>query len=168
MICIFTFKSTIRRAANEKYELAIIIFLCVYNVGYLGDSRSVESVQRRWSGFVEGLGELDYAGRLQALDLFSMSGKRLRSDLMKIWKIFHSGDEHMLVLFNVNMARATRGHNFKLVVPRCRADIKKRSSHVRSVSLWNGLPAEVVESTSIASFKSGLVASLGHLLFRFD
>jgi hypothetical protein len=141
---------------------------CVYNVGYLGDSRSVESVQRRWTGCVEGLGELDYAGRLQALDLFSMSGRRLRSDLIKIWKIFHSGDEHMLVLFNVNMARATRGHNFKLVVPHCRADIKKRSFHVRSISLWNSLPADVVESTSIASFKSGLVASLGPLLFHFD
>lgn len=83
---------------------------CVFNVGYLGDHWLVESVQKRWSGCVEGLAGMDYIGRQQVLDLFTPRNKRLRCDLIKIRKLFRSGGLYIRALFNVNVARATSSH----------------------------------------------------------
>lgn len=52
-------------------------------------------MQRRWSGCVEGLGGMDNAGKLLALDRFSLRGSRWKSDLIKICKTFRSGGEDM-------------------------------------------------------------------------
>ena len=43
---------------------------CIWNVGYLQDVRRLESIQRRWSREVQGMGGLDYAARLRSMGLF--------------------------------------------------------------------------------------------------
>ena len=62
----------------------------VWNVGYLGDIRLLESVQRRWTREIADVSQLAYEERLKVLELFSIFGRLLRADLVKCWKIFHS------------------------------------------------------------------------------
>ena len=62
----------------------------VWNMGFLGDSRKLEALQRRWTREVAGMESLSYEDRLVRLKLFSISGIYLRNDLVKIWKNFSS------------------------------------------------------------------------------
>ena len=62
----------------------------VWNVGYLGDTRLLESVQRRSTTQRADVSHLAYVERLKVLELFSIFGRVLRADLVKCWKIFHS------------------------------------------------------------------------------
>ena len=51
---------------------------CAWNTGYIGDLRMLESVQRKWTKHIDGLGELPYSERLQVLGLYSVQGRLLR------------------------------------------------------------------------------------------
>ncbi|MEL7427573.1 MAG: reverse transcriptase family protein [Bacteroidota bacterium] len=129
----------------------------LWNYGYLGDVRKLESVQRRWTANVAGMEELNYPERLNRLNLFSIQGRLLRSDLIKIWKAFWSGiDTGLMEMFERQFHRSTRGHSCKLSLPVCHSDTLRRFLTVRSVEVWNSLPVEVVEAQTIYAFKSGL------------
>ena len=44
----------------------------VWNLGYVGDLKLLEGIQRRWARLIRGLETAPYGHRLQELDLFSM------------------------------------------------------------------------------------------------
>ena len=48
-------------------------------------------------------------------------------------------------------------HAFKFVVPRAKKDIFKFSFFPRTINEWNSLPEDIVNTTSVDSFKSKLV-----------
>ena len=107
------------------------------------------------------------AERLQALKLFSICGRLLRGDLIKLWQAFHPGVEVGLRgLLDVQAHTATRSNGFKLAIPRCRTDLRRRFWSVRCVQHWNALPAEVVQATSLDSFKRRLDAQVGDLFYK--
>ena len=95
------------------------------------------------------------------LGLFSIRGRMLRADLIKVWKIFHMDlDDRMVELFELAFEQRTRGHGFKLSVPVCRSEMGRRTFGVRCVGEWNALPAGVVEAESLESFKRRLDAHM--------
>ena len=65
----------------------------VWNLGYRGDLVKLESVQRRWTKEILGTDGMGYLERLQFLKLYSVQGRLLRTDVIKIWKIFHSEED---------------------------------------------------------------------------
>ena len=139
---------------------------CVWNVGYLGDLRRLESLQRRWTREIAGVGELRYELRLKEIGLYSIKGRLMRMDLVKVWKAFNAEiDVGLSQVFERARYGRTRGHRYKLVVPACRDDLKRRMFAVRAVGMWNGLPADVVESSTLDSFKKGIDEFLGDSLF---
>ena len=50
-----------------------------------------------------------------------------------------------------------RGHNRKIIKKFCRVDARKYFFSQRVVGMWNGLPQEVVESSSLNMFKGSLM-----------
>ena len=139
----------------------------LWNLGYLGDVRRMESVQRRWTRQIEGMVGLDYGMRLERLGLYSVAGRHLRADLIKVWKLFHREDRELFVgLFDRRTHVSTRGHEFKLAVPRSRTDIKHRFFSSRVVSVWNGLPEVAVLAGSVDGFKKCLVECCRELFYR--
>ena len=140
----------------------------LWNVGYHGDIRLLERVQRRWTKAVTGLSDMPYNLRLQRLNLFSFQGRLLRTDLIMVWKIFHDKCAlHPDHLFTVDNFSRTRGHQFKLFVPRVNLEVRKRFFSVRVVSIWNSLSEDTVSSDCITSFKRLLHRDLGQLLYDF-
>jgi hypothetical protein len=137
---------------------------CVWNSEYVGNLRMLEAVQRRWTKRVEGLSELSYAERLDSLNLFSICGRLLRADLIKHWKAFHSEgsqDVGLSQMFVVAPQGRTRGHPFKLSVPRCSTDIRKRFFSCRHVMLWTlCLMKLFVQILRLSSRGNFLIASL--------
>ena len=140
---------------------------CVWNVGYLSDIRLLEGLQRRWTREIEGVGHQQYSVRLREIGLFSVAGRFLRVDLVKVWKAFHSPIEVGLSsLFEMAQYAGTRGHPYKLAIPRCRTEIRRRFFGVRCVNIWNGLSRETVECENLLSFKKMLDRELGDKLFH--
>ena len=141
---------------------------CVWNTGYCGDCRLLESVQRRWTKNIDGLSDMDYGSRLRSLDLFSVKGRLLRADLIKYWKILHGESEDLLNMFSLAPRVGTRGHLLKLVPPPRFSDARSRSFSVRCVGVWNGLPAGVVQLTDITHFKQALAGQMYDEFLDFD
>ena len=139
----------------------------VWSTGFLGDLRLLEGVQRRWTKEIDGLRQTEYIDRLQSLDLYSIKGRLLRMDLIKVWKCFHStvdvGLSSMFVLANNDRLR---GHSLKLKTVRCNLEARRRSFFMRVVNEWNSLPSSIVEKSSLESFKYALGKHLGDRLFQ--
>ena len=145
-------RSTVCRSADFMVTLFIshirpTIEYCssVWNVGYLLDVRKLESLQRRWTREVYGMQQLDYPTRLRRLSLFSIRGRLLRKDLIKVWKAFNEHDVGLSDLFEMAQYSGTRGHRYK-VYPSVSWGIEKKFFSVRVVSVWNSLPSSIVES----------------------
>ena len=129
----------------------------LWNVGYIGDMKKLESIQRRWTREVDVIGELGYQERLRELGLYSVYGRLLRADIMKIWKVFKGDlDPELQGLFDRAIHPATRGHSLKLSVPSSRLDVGKKFLSSRCVHIWNRLPNVAIESESIDVFKKHL------------
>ena len=126
---------------------------CVWNTGYVGDSKLLEAVQRRWTKQIDGFHDLCYRDRLARLNLFSIKGRRLRADLIKYWQILHGGSVDLRGMFSLAPDVGTRGHRYKLVLPLCSSDARRRSFSTRCIIKWNSLPSHLVESESLTSFK---------------
>ena len=62
----------------------------------------------------------------------------------------------------------TRGHAYKLSIPMCMKDVKKRYFAVRCVNIWNSIPAEAVASNIVETFKAQLDMFLGDRLYEFS
>ena len=141
---------------------------CLWNTGYRGDLRLLESVQRSWTKKIYGFEELPYSERLSRLDLFSVRGRLLRYDLIKVWKIF-AGESPIspLDLFTMAPNVGTRGHRYKISHERCRLSCRANFFSVRVVSLWNSLPESAVTCQTVESFKGHLHSHLGEALFEF-
>ena len=140
----------------------------VWNTGYCGDLRLLESVQRRWTKQVRGLSELTYANRLKTLNLYSVQGRLLRADLLKCWKIFH-GQSAIAPqdLFTPATVTNTRGHRFKVTKLHSTVECRRRFFSIRCINHWNSLPDEVVGAGTVDSFKRLLHLSMGDDLYDY-
>ena len=139
----------------------------LWNLNYIGDTKLLERVQRRWTREIRGLEREPYHQRLQQLNLFSVQGRLLRADLILIWKIFNgqSGIKpHQL--FHIQDS-VTRGHPLKIQHQYTRLDLRHRFFSIRVVNFWNNLSIETVLAQTVESFKSGLVRDLGAVLFEY-
>ena len=139
----------------------------LWNVGYVGDIMKLERVQRRWTREINGMNGLAYGTRLRRLGLFSIYGRLLRVDLIKLWKAFNPVvDVQLVQLLERQSHGATRSNGYKLSVPRCHSELRRRFWSVRCVGLWNRLPSGVVGAGSVEGFKARLDSHMGDTFYR--
>ena len=125
----------------------------------------LEKVQRRFTRMVPGLKELPYDLRLEFLDIIPLELRRMRSDLIEVFKILKGFvNVNFSDLFSFRESSSTRGHRFKLYKKQCHLDIRKYFFNQRVVNAWNNLPTEAVESTTVNAFKSHLTTARLKLL----
>ena len=140
----------------------------LWNLGYLGDLKLIESVQRRWTKQIRGLENFSYRERLKELNLYSVKGRLLRCDLILCFKIFNNLSViQPNDLFTMAPPVGTRGHRYKIQVPQTSIDARRLFFSCRVIKPWNELSSLVVESTSVESFKRALHDFLGERLFEF-
>jgi len=125
---------------------------------YFKDINKIEKVQKRAVNMIKDIRSIDYTGKLRELNLFSMSRRRMRGDMIEVYKIL-SGKEKIdkFSLFNiVDSPIYLRGHKYKIQKNCVRTDIRRNFFTHRIVNLWNSLPNSVVECSSLDKFKSSL------------
>jgi len=91
----------------------------------------------------------------------SLEDRRIRRDMIEVYKLL-TGKEKIdyRQFFNfTNASYSLKGHEKKLAKDRSRLDTRKFFFSQRVVNGWNGLPAEVINSTSVNSFKNAYVAT---------
>ena len=120
------------------------------------DIDNIEKVQRRITKMVFGLEKLSYEEKLKKLNLTTLETRRLRGDLIEMFKIIKGFDNiNYNIFFQLSDTRL-RGHSLKLFKSGCRLDCRKFSFGFRSVDLWNSLDEDVIACNSVNLFKNRL------------
>uniref|UniRef100_A0A8C8RQ22 Reverse transcriptase domain-containing protein n=1 Tax=Pelusios castaneus TaxID=367368 RepID=A0A8C8RQ22_9SAUR len=121
------------------------------------DEFKLEQVQRRATRMVCGVENLPYEWRLKKLGLFSLTKRRLRGDMIALYKYIRGinireGEE----LFEYSTNVDTRTNRYELSIKKFRLEIRHRFLTIRRVKLWNRLPRGVVGAKTVTAFKSEL------------
>jgi len=101
-----------------------------------------------------GLEGRTYEEMLRELRIFSLERRRMRAVLIEVYKTMRRIDrvDAQRLFARVDVA-VTRGQNYKLHGGRYRRDVRGRFFIQRVVGAWNALPAVVVESDTLGTFK---------------
>ncbi len=123
------------------------------------DCQALGSVQKLAVKFVKGLHHVPYETALQRLQLFSLIRRRIRGDLICMYKIMHGLLDFP---FDAGFAAPThiglRGHTFKIHKQRRKTCRRQHAFSVLVVPFWNKLPEDIVTATSVETFKFRLDA----------
>jgi len=119
------------------------------------DIDTMERIQRRATRMVQGMKKLSYAERLRVLGLQTLEQRRVRGDMIEVFKIMTGREDVDPEKFfcRAEGRHGTRGHGYKLFKPRCRTGLRANFFSQRVIESWNRLPTEVVYAPSICAFK---------------
>ena len=121
------------------------------------DINKIESIQRRATKMVIGLSDKSYEERLKYLNLPTLRYRRLRGDMINVYKYLHKlywVDSEKLLPLNKDMR--TRGHEYKLQSLNCNTRSRLHFFTQRVVNKWNSLSNNTVTAPSVNSFKNKL------------
>ena len=110
---------------------------------------------------IRGVENKPYEGRLKELGMFILEKRRLRGDMIALFKYLKG-------------CHAEEGQNMLLIIPECRTrnngrklkearfglNIKENILTFREVRQWNQLPQELVSAPALEAFKINLDNSL--------
>jgi len=106
---------------------------------------------------VPGLKKLPYEERLSELELWTMEERRVRADLIEVFKMVRELSAIKLeTFFQLDSNGRTRGHQWKLKKRHRNTDVRQQFFSERVINIWNSLDKDTVAATSINCF-------IGHL-----
>ena len=133
-------------------------------------SVAIEKVQRRATKLIPECKQMSYSERLQFLKLYSLKGRRLRGDLIEVYKMFNGfTDIDLKDLFELNVC-STRRSEGKITVKHSKTKRRRYSFSFRVASQWNLLPYEVKFAKNTNAFKNFLDANpkIVELFYDYD
>ena len=100
---------------------------------------------------------MDYISRLKRCGLTTLETRRLRGDLIEVFKIMKGYDNiNSNKFFELKDYKTTRGHSERFTKKSSRLDVRKYSFSQRVVNEWNGLDQSSIDSSSLNVFKNRL------------
>ena len=127
----------------------------VWNPFLKKDIDKLEKVQKRATRMIEECKGMNYEQRLKFTGLPSLVDRRVRGDLIEVFKIIKGFDRvDCSKFFTIKSNSRTRGHSFKIEKRRSRLEIRRNFFSQRIVNKWNSLPDSVVNADSVNSFKN--------------
>jgi hypothetical protein len=116
------------------------------------DINLIEGVQKRVIKMI-GTYKCTYEQRVQELGITTLETRRLRGDIIEVFKIFKGFDIiDVHALFTVSTS-TNRGHCYKLFKLRFNTDVGKYSFASRVVNEWNLLTEDIVACDTLGQFK---------------
>ena len=129
----------------------------VWSPMYKKDAVVLENIQRRATRMVNCLKHLPYNERLKKLGIPSLEYRRLRADVIEVYKIVNQIDRIPTdKFFTINDEISTRSNGLKLFKKWSRLNVRANVFSNRVVNAWNLLPCEIVLAPSLNTFKSRL------------
>ena len=128
-----------------------------WNPYFSKDKDVLEKVQRRATRLISSLKGVPYDSSLRLLNLTSLELRRLRGDLIQVYKIVHGFvNLSFSDFFRFANSKITSGHCLKLQKVQSRINIRSNFFSQRVVNERNGLPEDVVIVGSVNGFKNAL------------
>ena len=132
------------------------------------DILRLEKVQRRFTKVIQDCRNMSYEHRLQTLKITTLETRRMRADMLQMFRILKGIDKvESKNFFNLNQlprSSTLRGHNYKITKNRFHKDLGKFSFKNRTINTWNKLPQHIINSESINIFKNKIDVYLKNLL----
>ena len=142
---------------------------CIWSPVYKRQSICVENVQRRATRLIVGLHGMTYEERLKYLDLPSLKFRRLRGDLIQLYKLVHGFDNlDPAKFFKYSSIKFTRGDRYKIYMSRYKTRIRQNSFIQRTLTIWNNLKFESKDAKTVNAFKASIDKELIALRFVHD
>ena len=135
------------------------------------DVNNLEKVQRWATKLIPGFQKYTYEERLRQLKLPTLRFRRLRGDMIEVFKMMTGQyDTALPCILSKHEDSTTRGHSFKLKKERANTSVKLNFFKNRVINYWNRLPQEVISAPSLNSFKNRLDAhwKTHPLLYEWD
>lgn len=128
--------------------------ITVWSPRYNKDKTLIENVLRRATRCIPGMKELSYMERLEKIKLPSMSYRRIRGDLIEVYK-YMNGMYTSRNFFKLN-PNNTRGHNLKLQKEHSQSGPRNNFFPNRVLDTWNKLKPETVNAKTLNGFKNAV------------
>lgn len=129
----------------------------------------IEKVQKRATKMVNECRGLNYKERLIYLDLPTLKYRRIRGDLILLYKGFINGEMNECYPdIILHSSDRTRGHDKKLKYMKFNTNLRKYFYTYRIISIWNGLPDNIVNEVTMNGFERGLDEFWNKAEFKFD
>ena len=120
--------------------------------------KSIEAVQHRATRLILGLANLPYEDQLKELQLPSLSYRRMRGDMVEVYKYCHGlYDVHQkpfTLMREANQDSITRDDSFKIYKEKSNLATRVNFFGNRVANAWNSLPTNIVQAPSLNSFKN--------------
>ena len=116
----------------------------------------LENVQRRATKLVPGLSDLGYEDRLRRLKLPTLAYRRLRGDLIEVYKVMSGKYDPDVCkgLINRREGERSTGHPLKFFKERPKLDLRKNGFPHRVVDIWNRCRmGGVVQAETVKEFE---------------
>ena len=102
------------------------------------------------------------------MKLPSMCYRRLRGDLIEVFKYTHNIYKFSDSLLELESRTNTRVHNYKLKKQRCNTMLRQHLFTQRIVDRWNSVPAEVARAPSLNAFKNRVDLFLSDYMYILE
>ena len=139
----------IAHSTEEKYLGVVInqslspnhhIATCVNRIVGLIKRTYENKSKRRMTKMINGMGEDEYSVRLSKTKLLLLEMRRMRSDLIEVFKIMHNLEGVKREdFFQLRTATGRRGHSLTILKQHCRLNVRKYFFTHRVVDTWNKL-----------------------------
>ena len=131
--------------------------------------REIETIQRRATKMINGIGNLSYSDRLRALNLPTLLYRRRRCDLIQVFKILKNIDHFNIGSIFIYDAGITRKSNqYKLFKPRATKNMKLNCFSHRIINDWNELTNLETGAENVNAFKAALQKRWENKSFKFN
>ena len=130
---------------------------------------AIEDIQRKFTKHIIGMKDLSYEQRLSILKLPSLEFRRIRGDLIEVYKIMHKIYDPITTKGLLPLApedNKTRGNKFKILKQRTNTNNLKYFFTNRFVNLWNSLTDNIVDACSINSFKKKIDFHFKNIMYQ--
>ena len=154
-----------RRKVCDEYIIILEYAVQTWSPHQIGHIRLIEGVQRRFTRMIPELKRLSYEARLKRLNLTTLEIRRIRGDLIEVYKILNGlekiNPDSMFTRFTYNN---TRCHTMKLEKKHVHLDSRKYFFTQRVIDYWNALPQTAIDAESINHFKDQLNVHLYNII----
>ena len=114
--------------------------------------KAIEKVQKRATKRIPGFKDLKYPERLKKLNMPTLAYRRVRGDMINIYKMVHGAfDKEIPLIFEINPRPADHDKKFK--VKSFKNNPRKYSFGVRTIELWNSLTYEIIHAEGVKEFE---------------
>jgi len=141
---------------------------CIWCPFLKRQSVAIERVQRRATKLFKDIKDLSYKERLVQLGLPSLKYRRVRGDLIQLYKIINNVDDISFDKFFTFNTNITINSDFKLNTKYSRTNLRKYTYSNRVVKHWNILTLTTKRAPSVDLFKCLLDKDSKRLIMQLD